>query len=297
MRTPRIQNIGCHGQSGVVATRLWRLLALVCLRSVVGLDSDETNASNPYLEAADFEVLQDAIAAEEKFCAGVDPMTRAERDDSRKELLSGIGGSNLVKSILVESNSSSEMATNAQTRLLNADWILANTAPLVMSFVMAILWYCFCWTACPFCRCCRICRRRKRCPWKVRLIVPIAMLGFMIGILTCIGLAAEGHTTTSDGVRSASCTSSRLLRTTLSGRQGDKAFIGMLGIMETFWSLDQKLEDDSDFLTALNGFCWAWRGAAPRGVHCSCDAGGLVEAGCGRDHLSYPKVAEPLRAT
>jgi len=201
-----------------------------------------------YVTNEDHRVARLAKDATVTHCNGRDFIGTIQKDVARRTVEDGVGSNNIMLQILKDAKSQSDLG-NVASNKLTVGWGIQKGGAIVLSIIIIFIWFICCWTACPCCKCCRICRARepKHTPGIFKLALLIVFLGLLVGIIASAGLAFRGYNQAKDGFENMACTSSLLLNATLSGKTSP-SFIGMLPLLNVFWDLDQRLNNNSTFL-------------------------------------------------
>jgi hypothetical protein len=202
-------------------------------------------AQGSYIEAADVEVSNMATTRMDEFCADVD-LDSIDKEAGRESLRSAVGDENIFLDSLKEANNSDELSTKFEEKL-DAEWIGGTVGPIVMSIVMAALWWFFCWTACPCCKCCRCCaqQRKRSKPCKLFVLLIVALLGAAMIVSVFMALTGLGYI--EEGMDATTCTAAQVVEYTLNGNTGAN-FLGMLPMLNNLSTMKQVLADDSQFI-------------------------------------------------
>mmetsp|Transcript_86123 Transcript_86123/g.184484 ORF Transcript_86123/g.184484 Transcript_86123/m.184484 type:complete len:866 (+) Transcript_86123:181-2778(+) len=223
--------------------------ALVALLRVA---TAQTTTQEPLIVPEDTIAVNDANAAILERCEG-GFKGDLDREDERKALLDGVGSDNIIMQILTKAKDQDDLQTVAQEELTPM-WLFFKAAPLLMTFLLIIVWAICCWTACPlkyFCKCCRCCSKERPSSRMVKFIA-LAILGAQIwGIIIAASMAFEGYNKATDGFANLGCTSAKMLNTTLQGK-AHPFFLGFLPMLEKFDSLADNFLNDSAFLVEVD---------------------------------------------
>jgi len=219
--------------------------AVVFLVQGVGQASADEGEEEGWVTEEDKRVAGEAKVAVEVYCDG-GFKGDVDREESRKILEDGVGGSNTLRGILTEAESQDDLSAKAQEKITPM-WLFWRVGALVMSFFLVLLWAFCSWSACPCCKCCR-CGARKRETNKLsKLILLVAGGALTFGVIFSAVYAMVGYSAAVDGFDNMACTSAKLLNATLSGRS-DPNFIGLMPLLTVFQDLEDKLEADSTLM-------------------------------------------------
>eukprot|EP00929_Paragymnodinium_shiwhaense_P060015 TRINITY_DN3000_c0_g1_i1.p1 TRINITY_DN3000_c0_g1~~TRINITY_DN3000_c0_g1_i1.p1 ORF type:complete len:846 (+),score=247.23 TRINITY_DN3000_c0_g1_i1:107-2644(+) len=201
----------------------------------------DTDASKDAKESREFQCQEGMIGMED---------LEEEREDRREALLDAVGGDNIIRTVLEESKTPDETGTKFAEHATTG-WLISKAGPLILFFLMLVVYFLCCWTAWPCCKCIRVCAKERKSNMIVFFVSLILVCGVALGIIGSSGAAVAGHHSVADGFHNMGCAVSRLLDYTLNGVDNPQ-FIGMLPMLRTFEKLDGLLDDGSAFVTDVN---------------------------------------------
>jgi len=215
--------------------RLRALLVVLALAGVAG----------SYRTAEDDEASALAKQRVEEECADVD-FSDVDEEAGRQALESGAGEDNLVLEMMKASKKPGDLGREFRN-IVGPGWAIRTAGPMVFSLILGVVWFICCWTACPFCRCCRCGQRQRKTPLWLKFLLLAAIVVLVISMVICAMLAFRGKGHIEGGLNSISCTASQVLDSTLNGNE-EESFIGILPLLDEFGELRSQLDDGSAFV-------------------------------------------------
>jgi hypothetical protein len=227
------------------------LVLALAASSVSGqtIDSAAVEA-NPYLETRDKEVSDLVIASVDTTCAASAASGDVDVTAARDELLSALGGENIMLNILTEAENQEDVTKKVEEQV-QVSWLISIAFPIVLAILVVVAYLLCCWTGCPCCRCCRCCAKQRDSGIVGKSIFAALVLASGLGILVGGGLTISGFDSCMGGFDSMSCSSATLLNTVLNG-ETTPYFYGMIPVFETIDTLDQQFNDNSDLMEDID---------------------------------------------
>lgn len=217
------------------------------------------NPDNAWVVQEDIDAAEDALKAVNLYCDG-GFKGEIDQEGGRSALEEGVGGSNTMLEILKEAPDQDGLSDTAAEKI-TVMWLMFKAGSIVFTIILLIVWGICCWTACPCCRCCRRCtcfgrwsgcEKRKKTSKVIKGIVVAAGCGIILGIIIAASMAFGGYNKAVDGFDNMACTSAKLLNGTLGGQESPY-FIGMLPLLNEFFSIEKSLDHDSTFMNGVRG--------------------------------------------
>ncbi|CAK0900652.1 unnamed protein product [Prorocentrum cordatum] len=227
----------------------WRTgRALLVSAALAGLASGSGGEGVTYVTEEDTKVSALASQRMEEFCDGVD-LTNVDIEAGRVSLRNSVGSENIILDALKEANSSSELSDKFEDKA-DIRWIGSTVGPIVFAVVLAVLWFFFCWTACPCCKCCRCCAKQRHRPKILKIVILLCVLLLTACMVFSVVMALAGRDHIDEGLTATSCTAARVVNYTLNGN-ADENFIGMLPMLDKLSEMKGVLADNSTFVSGV----------------------------------------------
>ena len=205
---------------------------------------------------ADQAMLDQAQALVEKYCDSLE-LPSIDYEEARKNLELSAGHGNIVYDVLLQTAAAvrdgevQDLVSTLQ-ETVSPTFAIRKTTPLLMAFLLWIVWHFACWfICCPGCMrcCCCCCQRRctfgKSIPLQIILWVPFALLaGFVVAFTFMSSLE---HVGIEEGIQGTGCFSAQLVQDTVGGNPSLN-FVGLLPAWGALDNLSQSVEPGSAFL-------------------------------------------------
>lgn len=199
--------------------------------------------------ADDDEVLADAQDKASEWCGDLWVITSEEKERNR-EMLEDVGGADWLTDILNSANDTDALAEDLTAKYSDPNAVIADVGALGLAIALLVLHLLCCWNYLP---CYKCCRRKKRVGAftanSLKFCALVFALTFCFGTLIFMANIMTYATEFSDGISQMLCKSADLAVATLGGDGG--TWPGLTGITGFLVSLNDKVEDGSDFMNEL----------------------------------------------
>jgi len=224
----------------------WLLLGLRA--SVPGLWLPCAAGQEAWITPEDTLAAQDAKNAAQLYCEGgfkgeVDP------EGGRDTLNAAVGGTNVLLEAAKESRDSSELGTKFAEKA-DPVGMVVGAGGTVLSIIFLIWWFLCCWTACPCCKRCRVCRGRKETKRLHKIVLMVISSAITFAVIFAASFAFGGYYSAVDGVDNMACTVGEMLDGALSGQE-NPPFLGMLPLLKIFSDIEASLGPTAEFMTGI----------------------------------------------
>eukprot|EP00929_Paragymnodinium_shiwhaense_P066463 TRINITY_DN3333_c0_g1_i2.p1 TRINITY_DN3333_c0_g1~~TRINITY_DN3333_c0_g1_i2.p1 ORF type:complete len:844 (+),score=219.62 TRINITY_DN3333_c0_g1_i2:76-2607(+) len=235
----------------------WRLTLLFSALLLVAAQVPEPDPQYDYVDE-DQKVSDDAKVAIGKFCdASSEDMTDELRTERREQVTNAAGGDDLFYNILLAAAKNETDAGEAMGEELSGSKAFSRAMPLFIAMCLIPIYCICCWTAWPCCKGCRAgSGREKENPMFLKGGCCVVVLAVAILIIVFSLSAMGGHRSGMDGLYTTSCTSAKLLDTTLFGEVSEtieNPFIGFKPLLNEVADLRSNLDTGSAFITEVSG--------------------------------------------
>lgn len=227
--------------------RLGRVLLVFAALSGLASSSSGTEVTT-YVTEEDTKVSALASQRMNEFCDGVD-LSDIDTEAGRDSLQAAVGDQNVILDALKAANSSDEFTDKLKDNV-DVQWIAGTVGPIIFAIVLAVLWFFFCWTACPCCKCCRCCARYGKSSKVVKILIALSIFILTLCLVVSAVMAWQGYGHIDDGLKATSCTAARVVNYTLNGN-ADENFVGMLPMLNKLSDMKGILADNSSFVSEV----------------------------------------------
>jgi len=219
---------------------MWRSRPLLLVASFLLCSRVQGGPPKVYVNQKDRQVGVDATAAVEKFCADVQPITDSDKVDGEASLEEVLNGPNFILEAANESKNNDDFGQKLTESF--PEKIKGQVLPFFLTAVSLLMLVCFCYTACPCCKCIRCYKGHHRSPFCLKMIFIAPILFVLLVILVSTRMSGDGAKTMLEGFDNIACESAELIETALHGKG---TFIGLLPALTNLQNMDNALVSNS----------------------------------------------------
>jgi len=233
-----------------VSLSLQLILGIWLYHGHVGASTPALTTS-AYVTSDDVDLYNKSTVKMSKACAG---NQKIEISKDKTVLESQVGGENMMINALKKAKKPAEVGDKLKDEAKPASLIF-SAGPIVMFFLVLIVYLFCCWSWWPCCRCCRFCATRSEQghskPIKLSFVIVIVAI-FAAVAFNGFYMSLGGYRSAVDGIKVVDCAAATLVHDSLGGSSGPNPFVGLLPFLNVFAKLGQDVTPNSPFLRSVS---------------------------------------------
>jgi len=226
-----------------VSLPLQVILGIWLYHGNVGASTSALTTST-YVTSDDVDLYNKSTIKMSKACTG---NQKIDISKDKTVLETQVGGENMMINALKKAKKPAEVGDKIKDEAKPARLIF-SAGPIVMFFLVLIVYLFCCWSWWPCCRCCRFCARRSDHPKAIKLSFVIVIVAIFAAVaLNGIFMSLGGYKDVVDGIKVVDCAAATLVHDSLGGSSGPNPFIGLLPFLNVFAKIGQDVSPNSPF--------------------------------------------------